>query len=39
MQSMGESYELVYVNDGSKDNTENILNDLQQSDENVAVSL
>ena len=37
MQDMGESYELVYVNDGSKDNTENILNDLQQSDENVRV--
>ena len=37
MQEMGESYELVYVNDGSKDNTENILNDLQQSDENVRV--
>ena len=37
MQKMGESYELVYVNDGSKDDTENILNALQKSDKNVRV--
>jgi glycosyltransferase involved in cell wall biosynthesis len=37
MQGMGELYELVFINDGSKDATENILNALQKKDANVKV--
>ncbi len=37
MQEMGDSYELVYVNDGSKDNTPAMLNDLAAQDKNVRV--
>ncbi|MBO2515662.1 MAG: glycosyltransferase [Clostridiales bacterium] len=35
MSGMGESYEIVYVNDGSRDRTGEILRDLQKRDEHV----
>ncbi|MEQ8174228.1 MAG: glycosyltransferase family 2 protein [Syntrophomonadaceae bacterium] len=35
MQSLGESYELIFVNDGSWDQTEAILGDLERSDSHV----
>lgn len=37
MQGMGESYELVYVNDGSRDQTPLLLDQLADSDKNVRV--
>lgn len=37
MQGMDGDYELIYVNDGSKDNTPNLLNDLQEKDAHVRV--
>ncbi len=37
MKGMGDSYELVFVNDGSKDNTPALLNDLAAEDPNVRV--
>ncbi len=37
MQGMGESYELVYVNDGSRDQTPLLLDQLADSDKNVSV--
>lgn len=35
MQGMGETYEIVYVNDGSRDKTAEILRRLQKEDEHV----
>lgn len=35
MRGMGESYEIIYVNDGSRDQTGEILRDLQKKDEHV----
>lgn len=37
MQGMGESYELVFVNDGSRDATAALLDQLAQQDQNVRV--
>ncbi|MDO5022449.1 MAG: glycosyltransferase family 2 protein [Eubacteriales bacterium] len=37
MKDMAESYELVFVNDGSKDKTEEKLNAIQSQDKNVKV--
>lgn len=37
MQGMDGDYELIYVNDGSKDNTPNLLNALQEKDAHVRV--
>ena len=37
MDSVKESYELIFVNDGSKDGTENILNALAEKDKRVKV--
>lgn len=37
MKRMGDSYELVYVNDGSRDKTPEMLNDLAKQDSNVRV--
>ena len=37
MQDMGEPYELVFVNDGSRDRTAAILNDLADADDRVRV--
>ncbi len=37
MQGMHEPYEIVYVNDGSKDRTSALLDDLAQADQNVRV--
>ena len=37
MEEMGESYELVYVNDGSRDNTPAMLNELAAQDPHVRV--
>ena len=34
MQGMGESYELIYVNDGSRDDTADILEDICKEDKN-----
>lgn len=35
MQSLNDSYELIFVNDGSWDQTEAIIEDLEKSDDNV----
>lgn len=35
MQALNESYELIFINDGSRDLTEAILGDLERSDPNV----
>ncbi len=37
MAGMGESYEILYVNDGSRDKTPEMLSDLAQKDKNVRV--
>lgn len=37
MQGMDGDYELIYINDGSKDNTLPLLNDIQESDAHVRV--
>lgn len=37
MQGMGQKYEILYINDGSRDKTAQLLNDLQQSDPAVRV--
>lgn len=37
MQGMGESYEILYINDGSRDKTPQMLNDLAAKDDTVRV--
>ena len=37
MNGLGETYELIFVNDGSRDDTKNILENLAQKDKNVKV--
>ena len=37
MSSTGENYEIVYINDGSRDNTERLVKDIMENDKNVCL--